>query len=554
MVGQLPAGIQAGGLPEGSRPQQAGPLTLDLAVQPVIEDLPVQLRRTQRLAGACGLIEPVIGQAGDEGEHPRVAGQPQQIPDALDVVETLPGTPCVAAVEAGEEVQDLGVGEVFQRQHPRRVPAGTPSLQRLVDLAVVPEVLGAAGQHDLRLAGGGFQQGRQVGVRRGVGDLLHQLVVPVQQDRDPPVLDHVTDLGVGDVPDVQPVQVLAEQVEQIRALLQGAQLDQQRLDRAHCLRQPPDQLQHQEGLAPPEIPQHGREPGTRLPQPGDQPVQCSGLDRGRTVLITMQHRTLLAEPLWHVQLWLVQLPHVIGGFAEQLILLPGAQPGEVDQPPVLRHAVQLHPLPPGGSAHLLTGFGTGVHQVRAQIGVHGLPRSVHLRDEPAQHRLVHRPVHRPDRPHLHRTVGVGAGHDQVGRTRNRGGEQLDACGFVPEPGHGGHLVQETVAHGCGVGEIPPARREGFGTPGDGTRDSAEGISLLGPGDGRHPRAVLWRGQCGGCDQGHGSVGVPPVAGRGGPVGSDRRPAVRVARTRVAGQPVPAESEVLVATGHLRPSA
>jgi hypothetical protein len=45
---------------------------------------------------------------------------------------------------------------------------------------------------------------------------LDEFVEPVEQQRDPTPGDQVSDLRVGDIPDVQPGQVLPDDVEQVR--------------------------------------------------------------------------------------------------------------------------------------------------------------------------------------------------------------------------------------------------------------------------------------------------------------------------------------------------
>jgi hypothetical protein len=431
LQGQCPAGVQPF-LPGEGRDAVGGLLTLDLPVEPVVEDLPVQLRSPQRLPGPLGRIEAIVRQLGDEGQHPRIAGQPQQVLDLLDPVEPALGPRDVTEVEACQKVADLGVGEVLQLQDPGRVPTNGLLAHDPAELTVVPEMLGPAGQHDLRLTGRGLQQLAQIGRRRRVGDLLDQLVIAVQQQSDPPGGDQVPDLGGGDVADVQPDQVLGDQVVQVGALLQGPQLDQYRFHGADLLRHLTDQLVHEERLAAPEVPEHGDEPGPRLPQPGRDPRQNMILYLGTTLPVT------LPEPLRHIQRGRVS--HICG----QPFLLPRTDPRQVDQPSVLHQRVQHHPDPAGLFPHRLGKLRPPVHEVGSQVGV---PRPAWLvchRHEPVQHLQVDLATDRAHRPDLHRPVRIRAGHDQERAPRLIRGVGRELGRGVTQPRYLSDLVQERI--------------------------------------------------------------------------------------------------------------
>ena len=324
------------------RPAVVVRLPVDLVGQPVLDDLPVELGRSDPVAAApLRLVQLGVRQFRDERQHARVAGQPQQVLDLTEPDEPARRPRLVPGVQAGEEVADLAVGEVLQRDDPDGVPAAGGGQQGAAELVVVAEVLGAAGQHDLRLAGRLRQQRAQVAGRRVVADPLHQLVEAVQQQRHPAPGDQVPDLVVGDVPDVQLAQVLADQVDQAGALVQAVQLQQQRLDRADPAGQRPDHFTHQERLAPPEVAQHGDEPGAVLAQPAGH--------RGQHVLLDPRagspgvraaaagRRVVLPEPLRHVHFR--QVPSVT---VEPLARAP-PEPVQVDQAAVLGQAVQPDP-------------------------------------------------------------------------------------------------------------------------------------------------------------------------------------------------------------------
>jgi hypothetical protein len=195
----------------------------------------------------------LVGQVGNEGQHAGVAGQPQQVLEVIQAPVPSAGLGGVTNVVTGKELENLVRGEVLQGDDPAGVTAVHGVQQGPAHLALVPEVLAATGQHYLGLAGRGDQQGLQVGGGGGVGDPLHQLVEPVQQQGNGARVDEVTNLRVSDVADVEPAQVLPDEVVQVRALLQGAQLDQERFYPTDALGQVTDQLAHQERLATAEV-------------------------------------------------------------------------------------------------------------------------------------------------------------------------------------------------------------------------------------------------------------------------------------------------------------
>ncbi len=203
--GQCQAGgrVQPVGLGQrGRRSTLAGALLL--VVEPGVDQFPVQVGRTDRPVATLSLLQPLVVQGRDEGQHPGIARQPQQVADAADQLHPLRGPPLgvrragrvnrrIPAVPVEQEARDLGVGEVLD---PGDAPARDqvdPLGESLEHLVVGEEVLRATGQHDLRLVAYGSCQCAQMFGCAVVGHPQGELVEPVEQQDDSPRVQHVAE-------------------------------------------------------------------------------------------------------------------------------------------------------------------------------------------------------------------------------------------------------------------------------------------------------------------------------------------------------------------------
>ncbi len=174
---------------------------LFLVVEPGVDQLPVQVGGADRSVAAAGLPQALVVQSRDEGQHPGIAREPQQVADAADQRHPLRGPPLglgspfglglavcrvgrahrrIPGVPLKQEACDLGVGEVLDPDDAPARDQVDPLGEGFEHLVVGEEVLRAAGQHDLRLVVHGSQQRAEMFGRTVVGHPQGQLVEPVE--------------------------------------------------------------------------------------------------------------------------------------------------------------------------------------------------------------------------------------------------------------------------------------------------------------------------------------------------------------------------------------
>ncbi len=230
-----------------------------LVVQPLADQLPVQVSRGHRAATLARRLQPRLRQLGDERQQPRVTCQIGEVPHLLDQFEAG-CCPLVcfraagvrvghlhrqrASEAADQEVMDLFGGELRQ---PDDVLAERPLdlLPGLFQhLVVGEEELGPACHNDLRPAGGrrraagigaapvieGRQDGVEVCARAFVGDAGGEFVETIKNQYQPAVRQHVAKgVEVGPA-DLGAHQVLGDEPVDLEGLLQVPQLDEHRVD------------------------------------------------------------------------------------------------------------------------------------------------------------------------------------------------------------------------------------------------------------------------------------------------------------------------------------
>lgn len=230
-----------------------------LVRQPGREDLAVEVGGADRRAGLRDGAEPLLGQVGDEAQHPRVGGQPEQLLDARQGVQPRVGGVLVA-VPVDQVRADLAGGELLQPEDPAVRQHADPLAERGEHLRLRLEVLGPAYHDDLGLVLRGAQQRVEVVGGLVVGDPGDQLVEPVEQQHDAALPQHVVErlevdqllAVVGQVRGDQPV-------DRVR-LVEGAQLDQDRDDVRQLGGDAAGQLAQRERLAAPEVAEQQQEP------------------------------------------------------------------------------------------------------------------------------------------------------------------------------------------------------------------------------------------------------------------------------------------------------
>jgi len=165
------------------------------------------------------------------------------------------------------ELLDPALVERQEPHHPE--PAlGHALAERLQHLLVVQEVLRAARDHHLGLAGRGLQQRLQVLGGGVVGHAQRQLVEAVEQERDPALLEHVAEGGV-----IEPLHAALgmkcwpSSASRLRAFSSRRSFDEDRDERALGAGEPQGELVHEERLAGSEIAEHEREPRPVVAEP-----------------------------------------------------------------------------------------------------------------------------------------------------------------------------------------------------------------------------------------------------------------------------------------------
>ncbi len=302
-------------------------------------------------------------QVGDEAQHPGVAGQSAQVLDPLDEVEPFVGGRLVTVVTVHQVGTDLRGGELLDVEDPALRQQADLRAERGEHLRVGLEVVGPAGNDDLRVVAGGRQQ--RVEMVRGpvVGDPADQLVEPVEEQDDTAAAQQVAErLQVDEVPPVVG-EVGGDHPVDVVRLVQGAQLDEDRCQMGQLGRYAPGDLPQGEALAPAEVPEDEDETAVVLAEQPQQFVREALMDGA-------VHADEIAVTLRHVQLRPVaRVVHQPGGLVRHEV-------AEVQQPLELGEAAYPHPaaqrLLPQGLVHRKVG-----DDLRVEIGRQG----VHVMDE-----------------------------------------------------------------------------------------------------------------------------------------------------------------------------
>ncbi len=218
--GQGGAGRQPVGLLQGW-PAALILLPGDLSAQPEVDQLPVELRRADLPTLAAHGAQPLLVQVRDERQHARVVRQAEQFLHVAEQRKPGLGLDLITAVVLGQELQDLLLGEVLQHGHSAGDEGGDLISQCGADLGGGPEVLGAAGEHDLGMPGDRTEHELQVVGGVVVADPQLQLVVSVDEQRDPSTADHVPELVDVDGAHLRPDQVLHQQLDRRGCSLQA---------------------------------------------------------------------------------------------------------------------------------------------------------------------------------------------------------------------------------------------------------------------------------------------------------------------------------------------
>ncbi len=493
---------------QAGRPAGAAAGALDLEVQPGREHLLVQPGGAEGAPGAGDRAQPVVVEVGDEAEQPGVAAQGEQVGDGVQQRQPVLGGPFVTVVAVDQVGADLLRAELLDGEDPAVREQADAFAERGQHLPLGAEVLGAAGDHDLGAVHGGVQQHLQAFGGAVVGDLVDEFVEAVEEQHDPPLLEHVPEGPQIDVVDAVGGEVRGDQAFERIGPVQRVQFDQQRDQVREFGGDAAGELAQREGLAVPEVAEEQQEaPLVGVEQPQhlvDEPVAVLGVEA------------------FHLPVALRQVhARGVARVGAQPLALCGDVAAQVQQALELGEAADAHAPAAGRVAQLAGGRRAVVDEFGLGLGV----------------------------------GGVHEGHEPVDVLRGRGAEQHGHALLADEAGlgPGDEELRQRPVDVTDLGALVAGAAH-LGDPGEqylgGARQGARlrfGLGAAGPAGGGHGA---------GAGAGHTTAGIACVPcgagglgaeGAVGPVPPDR-PAPRLLRPLPDGHAVPADPQQLVPAG------